>query len=221
MAARESRNWERSHEGLDRSTDETTTYSASPAGNDSPGTYYHSLSAAQRLGNSPVNVLTQFESIAQGDYLSPQSRPSTSGSGPAAGTSSSIASPSHTRPFAPGLLHAHDSSLETPSTTSGTSSPMTPFTPYGQGATPIIDTGATPGASGQDYGINRQRYDSLLTLSPVQVNERMFAGRHQPLEPPTESSMSSQFRGGSAHLQFFSTDSRGKNSPAPSQEPSP
>jgi hypothetical protein len=98
---------------------------------------------------------------------------------------------------------------------------MTPFSPYGQAATPIIDTGATPGAGGQDYNLSHQRYDSLLMLSPVQMNEGTLASRHQPLEPPTESSMASQFRGGSAHLQFFSTDSRGKSSPAPSHEPSP
>lgn len=235
MAARESRNWEESHETLTHSTYEpaitttptttttttTTTTSASPSSNGSPSQYYHGFAPSRKLENNPIHTLTQLEPASQADYPSSQSRPSTSSSGLAAGTSSSIASSSHIRPFVPGLRQGHDSSLETPPTTSATSSPITPFTPYGPTATPITDTGTTPGVGGQDHNLGRQRYDSLLMLSPIQINEGILTGRHQPLEPPTESSMTSLFRGGSAHLQFFSTDSRGRSSPAPSHEPSP
>ena len=215
MAARDNRNWEESH------STHTTTVSASPASSESPSQYHHGFTPTRRPENSPIHIFTQPDSVAQGDYLSSQSRPSTSGSGLAAGVSSSITNSNHKLSFLPGLLQAHDSSLETPSTISATSSPMTPFTPYCPAATPIIDTGTTPGAGDQNHNLDRQRSDSLLMLSPMQISEGMLAGRHQPLEPPTESSMASQFRGGSANLQFFSTDSRGKSSPPPSHEPSP
>ncbi len=214
MAARENRNWEESLESTHGTA--TTATSASPPGSGSPSQYHH----GRRSGNSPVHTLTQLDSVSHLDY---PSRPLTSNSELAAGTPSSVATPSHTLPFIPELFQAHDSNLETPSTVSATSSPMTPFTPYGPAVTPITtDTGgATTGAGGQEHNLGRQRYDSLLMLSPVHISDGTLAGRHQPLEPPTESSMASQFRGGSAHLQFFSTDSRGKSSAAPSHEPSP
>lgn len=190
----------------------------SPSDVNDYGIYPSGLPSSQGELSSPLNAVTPRDSSSPEEPQYLLSRPSTSGSGLAAGTSSSAASPNSGYPSISQLLSYPDYSLQTPSTISATSSPMTPFTPYG--VNPIVNRVATPITSGPDYGSDRQRYDSIMALSPVQ-SEPLLAGRHQPMEPRTESSMESHFRGRSAHLEFFSTDSRSKGSPGATNEPSP
>jgi hypothetical protein len=192
---------------------------ASPSSVNDYGHYPSGVSSSRGEMSGALNTVTPSDSSSPEEQQSLLSRPSTSGSGLVAGAPSSSASPNSGYPSISQLLSPPDHSLQTPSTISATSSPMTPFTPYS--TNPVVNIVATPGPSGHDNSFDRQRYESIMMLSPVQSSEPLLAGRHQPMEPPTESSMESQLRGRSAHLEFFSTDTRSKGSPGSTNEPSP
>jgi len=161
---------------------------------------------------SSVNGAPPYESISHDEQQYYLSRPSSSGSGIAGAPSSNSTWPTISQ-----LLSNQDRSLQTPSTISTistTSSPMTPFTNFGQGVGSVVNVVMTPTTSSSDNVFERLRHSSSMTLSPVLASESFQASRHQTMEPRTESTMESHFRGGSAHLEFFSTDSRNKSNPS-------
>jgi len=162
----------------------------------------------ESIGQAP-----SYESISQDEQQYYLSRPSSSGSGVAGAPSSSSTWPTISQ-----LLSNQDRSLQTPSTISTistTSSPMTPFTNFAQSVGPAVNVVMTPTTNSSDNVFERLRHSSSMTLSPVLASESFQASRHQTImEPRTESTMESHFRGGSAHLEFFSTDSRNKSNPS-------